>query len=153
MLAGGAALAAVLVRGWSLVPRPVEPALEVDADAPFLPRPEAAASELRELLHGNTGRVLEVVRYRIDPAEREAFLEVMREVRLVRLRGGAMLWRLYEDVAHPERYAELWAVETWAEHLREHGRLAPADRQVLTRAAAFQEGGQPEASRYLNVLP
>lgn len=151
ILAAGCGLCAFLVRGWALEGRAAAPAPE-GADAPFLPRPAAAASELRTVLHENSNRVLEVVRYRIDPAQREDFLATMRQVRLVRLRSGAMLWRLYEDVAQPEVFAELWAVETWTEHLREQGRLTPEDRGVLARAALFQQEGQPEAARYLNVL-
>jgi quinol monooxygenase YgiN len=97
-------------------------------------------------------RVLEAVRYRISPSDRAAFLAVMEEVRRVRLRGGAMSWRLYEDVAHPERWVELWAIESWAEHLREAGRLTEGDLASLARAAALHAGpGQPEAARYVNV--
>jgi hypothetical protein len=98
--------------------------------------------------------VLEVVRYTVDPADRAAFLAAMREARRVRLRCGAVAWRLLEDVAHPERWIELWAVESWTEHLREAGRLDAADRGVLARAAAFQVGDDaPEAARYLTVQP
>src|SRR5687767_14918699 len=49
----------------------------------------------------------------VNPAERDAFLTVMAEVRRVRLRSGALAWRLYEDVAHPERFAEIWVMESW----------------------------------------
>ncbi|WP_242481897.1 MFS transporter, partial [Paracraurococcus ruber] len=62
---------------------------------------------------------MQEVRYCIDPAERAPFLAAKQEVRRVRLRSGAVSWRLYEDVAHPERWVELWAVESWTEHLRE----------------------------------
>jgi hypothetical protein len=48
--------------------------------------------------------VLEAVHYRVDPANRDAFLAAMREVRQVRLRAGALVWRLYEDVARPDRW-------------------------------------------------
>ncbi|WP_198373738.1 MFS transporter, partial [Roseomonas rosulenta] len=119
-----------------------------------MPRPEAPADELRAVLAGDTGRVLEVVRYTVAPADRAAFLAAMREARRVRLRSGALAWRLLEDVAHPERWIELWAVESWTEHLREAGRLDAADRAVLARAAGFQSGeAAPEAARYLAVLP
>ena len=78
----------------------------------------------------------------------------MREVRRVRLRGGAALWRLYEDVADPDRWVELWAVDSWHEHLREQSRLSEADRFVLARAAALHAGDEPaEAARFLNVQP
>ena len=67
----------------------------------------------------------------------------MREVRHVRMRAGALVWRLYEDVAQPERWTELWAVESWTEHLREATRLDEADRAALARAAAMHRGDEP----------
>jgi len=43
-------------------------------------------------------------------------------------------------------------LESWAEHLREAGRLSDEDRVTLARAAAFHAGeGGPEAVRYVNV--
>jgi quinol monooxygenase YgiN len=99
-------------------------------------------------------RVLEAVRYTVDPAERSAFLDAMDACRGVRLRGGALSWRLYEDVAHPERWVELWTVESWTAHLREEERLTEHDRAILDRAGALHRGeGPPEAARYLNVMP
>jgi MFS family permease len=147
--AAAAAVCALLVRGWPLDALPA-----VEAPTVPMPRPEAPSDELRGVLAGDTGRVLEVVRYTVDPAQREAFLAAMREARRVRLRSGALAWRLLEDVAHPERWIELWAVESWTEHLREAGRLDAADRAVLARAAGFQSGdAAPEAARSLAVLP
>jgi quinol monooxygenase YgiN len=106
------------------------------------------APELAPLLARDRGRVLEAVRYRIDPADRAAFLAAMAQLRGVRLRSGALWWRLYEDVAHPEQWAEFWAMESWTEHLREIHRLEPADRAAIARAAALHRGdGPPEASR------
>ena len=96
--------------------------------------------------------MLEVVRFRVPPAKRAAFLAVMGEARRVRLRAGATVWRLYEDVAHPERWVELWTVDSWAEHLREATRLTEVDKAALARALAFHEGeAPPEAARYVNV--
>jgi predicted MFS family arabinose efflux permease/quinol monooxygenase YgiN len=119
-----------------------------------LPRPQAPAPAVRELLHDESGRVLETVHYRVDPANRDAFLAVMRDVRQVRLRAGALVWRLYEDVARPDRWMELWAMESWTEHLREATRLDDADHAALARAAAMHRGDEPpEASRHLNVDP
>ena len=78
----------------------------------------------------------------------------MREVRQVRVRVGAVVWRLYEDVAQPDHWTELWAMESWIEHLREETRLDEADRVVLARATALHRSEEPpRASRYLNVDP
>jgi quinol monooxygenase YgiN len=105
-------------------------------------------------LAGSTGRVLEAVRYCIDPADRARFLAAMAECRGVRFRSGALAWQLYEDIAHPERWAEFWVVESWTDHLREADRLTDYDRAALARAAALHRADTPpEAGRYLNVAP
>lgn len=150
---GLGAVAAVAVRGWRLDPARTE--VSKDVLATPMPRPAEADAEFARLLTaGRSGRVLEVVRYRIDPADRAEFLRVMAEVRRVRQRSGALAWRLYADVARPERWIELWAVESWTEHLREADRLTEEDRATLARAAALHRGeGPPEAVRYLNVAP
>jgi quinol monooxygenase YgiN len=119
-----------------------------------LPRPQPPAPAVTALLQSDAGRVLEAVHYRVDPANRDAFLEAMREVRHVRLRAGVLVWRLYEDVARPDHWTELWTMESWTEHLREASRLDEADLAALARAAAMHEGdGPPQASRHLNVDP
>jgi MFS family permease len=125
-----------------------------EASGGSIPEPEAPSPELATLLARDRGRVLEGVRYRIAPADRGAFLAAMAELRGVRMRSGALWWRLYEDVAHPELWAEFWAVESWTEHLREMHRLEPEDRAVIARAAALHRGETPpEASRYLAQEP
>ncbi len=78
----------------------------------------------------------------------------MREVRQVRLRTGALTWRLYEDVARPDRWTELWAMASWTDHLREATRLDEGDRAALARAITMHQGDEPpETSRHLNVDP
>ncbi|MCO6415485.1 MFS transporter [Siccirubricoccus sp. KC 17139] len=148
----GGAIAAFGVRGWRIDAVALAPAPA--AEAPAMPVPEAPAEELRGMLGERSGRVLEVVRYRVDPAQRKAFLAAMQEVRRVRLRAGGGDWRLYEDVAHPERWVELWLVGSWTEHLREEARLTEWDRAALARAAALHRGEEPpEAARFLHVEP
>jgi len=155
LCAGTGAIAAVVVRPWRLsgtsaLARSLTKRLRTTS----LPRPQAPAPVLTELLNSESGRVLEAVHYRVDPADREAFLAAMREVRQVRVRAGAVVWRLYEDVARPEHWTELWAMESWIEHLREEIRLDEDDRMALACAATLHCGGEPpRTSRYLNVDP
>jgi MFS family permease len=142
---------AVAVRRFSIEPQ-ATPA-ETGPATP-IPAPEPAAPALAPLLAGSRGRVLEAVRYRVDPADRDRFLVAMAECRGVRLRSGALAWQLYEDIAHPERWVEFWVVENWTDHLREAERLTDYDRAALARAAALHRAGTPpEAGRYLNVMP
>ncbi|WP_111396743.1 MFS transporter [Humitalea rosea] len=143
------------IASWLVRRAQIEAPLTAEAETiPTPARPDAPSADLIQALGEQSGRVLEVVRYTILPADRAAFLAAMAECRRVRLRGGAVTWRLYEDVALPERWIELWAVESWTDHLRETARLTPEDRAVLARAASLQiAGSTPELARYLNVLP
>ena len=148
--ASGAALA-VAVRGFSVdlsttrtIPRAVEP----------LPVPEAPAPELVPLLRHTRGQVMETVHYRVQHGERGEFLAAMAEVRKVRGRAGAMFWQLYEDVAHPEGWLEVWSMESWTDHLREAARLSEHDHAALARAGIFQCGSEgPRPARYIAVDP
>ena len=127
----GVALA-VIVRRYSIdlfVPRAVPEPAAVAAEP--LRMPEAPAAELMPLLRHARGRVLETVHYRVQQEERGEFLAAMAEVRKVRGRAGAMFWQLYEDVAHPEGWMEVWSMESWTDHLREVTRLSEDDRATL----------------------
>ena len=138
-----------LVRGRSLDAESTSYA----ATATQAPSPAPAADALRPLLAGDSGRVLEVVRYQVAPESRAGFLAHMEEVRRVRLRAGAATWRLYEDVARPERYVELWSIESWTEHLREEARMTETDRAIVAAAMGYDRSAEgPEAVRYLHVV-
>jgi MFS family permease len=121
-------------------------AFRIDA-APYAPAPV-----LMPYLRGARGRIMETVHYRVDPDERDRFMAEMREVKHVRGRVGATFWQLYENVAHPEDWLEIWSVESWNEHLREGARLTDDDRALLARAAEFQTD-QRRPARYLGVDP
>ena len=139
----------LLVRGFDI--DQTEPAAA--AAAPSVPAPEAVAPELRPVLDAGRGRVLETQHYRIDPTQQEAFLSVMAEVRDVRSRAGALVWQLYEDIAHPDCWLEVWSVENWTGHLRESVRTSDVDRSVLARALAFHRDPPPAPSRFIAVAP
>jgi MFS family permease len=142
VLAGGARF----FRIEAITPRPTP----VQAEPP--PTPEAPAPEFVPLLRNAKGRLLEMVHYRVQSSERDAFLAIMREVRRVRGRAGAQFWQVYEDVAHPEGWMEIFSMESWTDHLREVTRLSDDDRLVLVRAAVFQHDVE-RPSRFLAVDP
>jgi hypothetical protein len=116
--------------------------------------PEAPAAELVPLLRRARGRVMETVHYQVKQPQRKEFLAAMAEVRKVRGRAGARIWELYEDVAHPEGWLEVWSMESWTDHLREVTRLSEEDRETLARAGVYQCGGDgPRPARYIAVDP
>jgi len=96
------------------------------------------------------GPVLVAVEYRIDPARRDEFIRVMRGMKTIRRRDGAMRWGLYQDVSAPDRMRESFLVESWAEHLRQHERMTAADREVQRHALSFHVGeGVPEVKHWV----
>ena len=117
------------------------------------PTPDASAPEIGRMLRRARGRVLETLRYRVAPADRDAFLAVMAEVRHVRGRSGAVLWQLYEEVAQPNGWLELWAMESWTDHLRERSRLSEDDKDVLARLHLWRAEELPVPARYIAVEP
>jgi hypothetical protein len=64
-----------------------------------------------------------------------------------------MDWRLYEDVAHPEGWLEVWWVQNWTDHLREAVRLSEEDKQALAAVSPFHTAEAPLPCRYLAVDP
>jgi hypothetical protein len=116
------------------------------------PQPEAPAPELAPLLRNTRGRIMEMAYYRVETLRRAEFLRLMNEVHHIRGRAGAVFWQVYEDVAHPEEWVEVWTVESWTDHLREVTRLSGDDKRLLAALAVFQhEAHRP--SRYLAVDP
>jgi len=143
-----AALLAFAVRGYGLDSSSATP-----AHVPAPPVPEAPAPELASQLPASRGRILETMRYRVMARDRAVFLRAMAEVQHVRGRAGAMDWRLYEDVAHPEGWLEVWWVQNWTDHLREAIRLSEEDKQALAAVSSFHTNEAPLPCRYLAVDP
>ena len=123
------------------------------ATVPAPPTPEAVAPELLAFVQRGHARLLEWQKYEIDPVQQEEFLAAMVEVRDARGRAGAVNWHLYEDVAHPEGWIEIWAVENWTDHLREAARTSESDRAVLAKAQSFHIGEPLPPARYIAVAP
>jgi MFS family permease len=89
------------------------------------------------------GTVLVTVEYLVDAASAVAFAAAMAEVRVFRMRDGAIRWDLLSDPSRPGRYLESFLVESWTEHLRQHARLTETDRAIEERAHRFHTGLQP----------
>jgi hypothetical protein len=95
------------------------------------------------------GPVLGTVEYRIDPAQAGEFLDAIRPLRAARLREGACRWDLFQDAADPARIVEVFLVESWVQHLRQHERVTEADRILQERLLALHRAGTPPAVTHL----
>jgi MFS family permease len=83
---------------------------------------------LSEYVESDAGPVLITVEYRVDPKQRDAFLEALEPLSRERARDGAYAWGIFEDLADTGRFVETFMLESWLEHLRQHARITNADR-------------------------
>jgi MFS family permease len=99
----------------------------------------------------NRGPVLVTLRYRIDPADREPFLEALGKLGRERRRDGAYRWRVYEDPAEKGVFIELFMNDSWLDHMRHHERVTAADQALQDAVQRFQIGEGPETTHLLAV--
>jgi len=96
------------------------------------------------------GPIQVLIEYRIDPARRAEFIELMHESRRSRMRQGAREWRLLHDLHDPGRFVEQVTDPSWTEHLRRFDRNTGADVKLRDRKLAFHLGeAPPVVTRYL----
>jgi MFS family permease len=99
------------------------------------------------------GPVMVVNTWEIERGDLEAFLGIMQEVRLVRLRTGAYDWTLYRNTADPHRLTEVFLCVSWEEHLEQHRRIDDVSMEVLVRARRFDRGAGPRTRHLIAVDP
>jgi len=96
------------------------------------------------------GPVMVTVEYLIDPATAAEFSRIMhQQMRRIRRRDGAFMWELFNDIDQPDRIVECFMVESWFEHLRQHGRVTVADRNVIEQTRKFHLGSEPPKVTHL----
>lgn len=96
------------------------------------------------------GPVMVDVEYLVDAAEAGAFCAAIDEMRNVRRRGGALSWAVYQDMAAPDRYHEVWVTVSWLDHQRQHERFTANDRAIQARVHALHRGLQaPKVSHLI----
>ncbi len=86
------------------------------------------------------GPVVVSITYTISSEREDAFQAAMVRVRLSRLRTGATQWGLFRDGESPHEFVELFVVESWDEHLRQHSdRLTGTDTAYLDDARSLSD--------------
>lgn len=139
----GTALAALLTQRWRL-----RDAAQVDVT----PSGHWALPVVADPLDSDRGPVLITIEYHVVPAQRAAFLSVLRELGRSRRRDGAITWGIAEDTALPGSFLEYFSVASWLEHLRQHERVTNEERRlqecVLT---ALEPGTRPLVRHFVGA--
>lgn len=97
------------------------------------------------------GPVMVINTWSIERPDLESFLEVLSEVRLIRLKTGAYRWRLYRNAQDPHRLSEVFVCTSWEEHLAQHQRIDDASAAVIKKARAFDSAGGPRTRHLVAV--
>jgi hypothetical protein len=88
----------------------------------------------------DTGPILVTVEYSVEPAQQAAFLQAIYEYGRIRRRDGAFRWGVFRDLEKPDHYVEIFLVNSWAEHLRQHERSTVVDRRAEERVFRYVTG-------------
>jgi hypothetical protein len=115
----------------------------------FEPAPVAGSSH--KLIHipaPHDGPVAVMIDIEVDRALGRDMLDVLREVRLIRLRNGALSWRLHEDLARPNTYRVELMYPSWTEFLLMEERLTKSEREIIEKARGFHVGDRPAEYRH-----
>ena len=83
------------------------------------------------------GPVLVTVEYIVKDQYRPEFVDAMHQYERLRRRDGAFRWGIYHDTEVANRYLEIFLVDSWAEHLRQHERQTQADRKIEQRLTRY----------------
>jgi hypothetical protein len=65
------------------------------------------------------------------------FIKAMHRYGRTRRRDGVSQWGICRDTEDSNRYLEMFLVNSWREHLRQHERLTKADRELEERIRSY----------------
>jgi len=119
-------------------------------DPTSIDAPEFSERRSHEHAEVDGGPVMVVNTWHIRDEQLPEFLEVMAQVRSVRLSTGGSRWQMYKRAGRPYTYTETFDAATWNEHLHQHERIDDAMASVLARARRLDHSpGGPVSRHYL----
>lgn len=108
------------------------------------------APAVRLDLRARSGPLMIMIDYDIAPENTVAFLALMAQRRVIRLRDGARQWALMRDLENPDIWVESYHVATWTEYIRHNQRRTQADAQNRDQLLALHRGpGEPVVHRMI----
>lgn len=99
-----------------------------------------------------SGPALVTVEYDVEPSQQAEFLQAIRRYERIRRRDGAYHWGIFQDLENPDLFVEMFLVDSWAEHIRQHERMTHADREVEERISKFVRR-EPTARHLVQPAP
>ena len=89
------------------------------------------------------GPVRILIDYSVEPADYNAFVHAIHELKDVRLRDGAIRWGIFQDANDPRHLNETFVMESWIDYLRQRERFTASDRTLWDRVVSLHHGAEP----------
>jgi MFS family permease len=99
------------------------------------------------------GPVMVTATYDVAPGSEAEFLSHRDQLRHFRQRTGGEDWRLFVDNAAQSRYVEVFLVESWEEHERQHERETQHDASLLNTLDALLVPGTHRVGHHYFSAP
>ncbi len=122
--------------------------LHRDNDIDITPSKHWRDPDIAVPITNHDGPVLITVKYIVQQQNRDIFVKEMQKIKRQRIKTGAYIWELFEDVEKPNVFFEMFLVETWLDHLRQHERTIKQDLIVRERIKSFLDANA-EITHYI----
>jgi MFS family permease len=97
------------------------------------------------------GPIAVIAEVTVNDDDRNRFLDLVRELRLVYLRNGASSVRLYESLSDHSIFRMEAVATTWREHLLLHTRMTKTERDILDRVLQLHTGEKAAVYHYILI--
>ena len=124
----GMLISLVLIKRWKL---------HRDNDIDLTPSNHWRNPEISFEVENNEGPVLITIQYFVLNECRGQFLQDLKVLSRQRIRTGAYKWHIFEDLEKENVFLEIFLVETWLEHLRQHERIIRHDLILKERINTY----------------
>jgi hypothetical protein len=106
--------------------------------------------EYAQGINPDRGPVMVTVEYVINKENEAEFLSLAEELQRLRRRDGAFFWEMLRRATASNHFVEMFMVDSWLEHLRQHQRVTVADKSLQDRIQALHAGpAAPEIHHYI----
>ena len=123
--------------------------LQLGEHVDFSPSMEWPEPVMTRAVEPDRGPVLITIEYKINPTDREPFLNALALSSTSRRREGAYNCGIFEDPNEEGRYIETFMTDSWLEHLWQHRRVTKDDEGVMYAVRRFHVGEGPKATHLI----
>ncbi len=106
--------------------------------------------EFADDIRPDSGPVMITIEYTVKDEKMAEFHKLAHQLKQLRRRDGAFFWELYHKAGTVDCLVEVFMVDSWLEHLRQHVRVTVVDKQFQDKVRSLlKEGTKPLRSHFI----